>query len=105
MFRTITIDETIAANAETTFDVITAKADPRIRIHELWFENAADFTLRGYVDQDRIVDVASEVDQALVLAVPVDRVLEPGEKFRVGYSNATGAAVKNIVVIIEEGGG
>ena len=101
--RSRSYDVVAAANAETTQEVITGRTGIRRRISHIWMEQNASMVLRAYVDQDRLVEVGCEVEQADFQPVMVDRELQDGETFIVAWNNETGGALTaRIVVFYEE---
>lgn len=103
MNRTINKDIAAAANAETLQDYITGKDNPVITVKAIRFEYVADMDVRGYIDQDRIVDFGGECAAVVPVEIPVNRLLAKGETFRAGFLNGTGGALtKKLTVILEE---
>ena len=104
MKRSITKVVVAAANTETVVDALTGKKDAPRRIDHIAFEQTADMDLRCYLDQDRIVDAASECEQFDSQFVPVDLDLLEGAVFKVGFANSTGGGLtKHITIFYTEG--
>lgn len=98
-----TFDFEVAAYTETLEDVISGMEGLTRRITEIWAEQNAGLDVRGYLNLQRIVDVATEPEQADVLAIPVDCVVGVGSTFKIGHYNSTsGALTKHLVVFYEE---
>jgi len=91
--KSITEDVTVADGEETTADVITGREGVRRTIKSVWFEQNDQTNLVAYIDQERVVQVGSEVAQADYMPVPVDRELEDGQTFSVGFANSSGSSV------------
>ena len=103
MIKSIHTTTTIVANTEVLAVVIAGTPDKKRRIKEIWFSQRAGEVLRGYIDQERVVDVPNTVNQADFQPVPVDYELADGEEFRVGILDEGGAGGDTeIVTFIEE---
>ena len=103
MIRSVRLAIARPANSEKVETAVTGVEGITKRITEIWPEQVGDTILRGYVGTDRIVDVHMEADVVLNKAIPVDRVLEPGEEFKVGFLDETGgAATQDVVVFYSE---
>ena len=103
MIRSKRIAAAAVADGELLYDVITGVENVTRRITEIWCEFLADRILRGYIDTDRVVDVHTETEQAQLLPIPVDHVLEVGQTFSVGWLDESSATtVADITVFWEE---
>lgn len=104
MIRSITKLVAALANTETVVDFLTGKKDVPRHVDKVAFEQTTDMDLRCYLDQDRIVDAASECEQFDSEFVPVDLDLPEGAVFKAGFANATGGTLsKHITVFYTEG--
>jgi len=103
MMRSILNVVVTPANSEVLASVITGSPSLNRRVVAIWFEQTASMDLRGYLNTDRVVEVASEVEAADHNPVPVDIVLMSGDEFKVGWNNGTaGSLTKHIVTFVEE---
>ncbi len=93
MRRTLTQDLTVAAGTENVQPFLVGLEGRDRKLISVWFEQVAGVDLRGYLDQDRIIDVGGETNQADVTPVPVDCPLPPGKEFKLGFYNTTGAPI------------
>ncbi len=103
MFRTIDKDVTAGAGLEVVVEAIAGVSGKHRRIVSVQQEKVASVILRCYVDQDRIVDVASEIEALSDVPIPVDYPLAEGQSFRVGFLNQTGGGItQHIMIVVEE---
>ncbi len=104
MIRSITKLVAALANTETIVEALTGRKDVPRKIVKIAFEQTADMDLRCYLDQDRIVDAASECEQFDSQFVEVDLDLLEGGVFKVGFANSTGGTLsKHITIFYTEG--
>ena len=93
MIRSVTEDITVAAGAEELEKVVTAQEGKTITILKIVAEANDDVTVRGYVEQDRIVEAGLGCDALGNMAIPVERKLASGETWKTGFHNGSGASV------------
>jgi len=103
MIRSVNRDITAAANGETLETFVSGVEGVERRVTEIRFQQVADLDLRGYIDQDRIVDVGGECEENDTNPVPVDCPVPVGKIFAAGFQNNTGAPqTMKITVFFEE---
>lgn len=103
MRRSITKDVAAAANAETVVDVVTGLADRKQRIVEIWPEKIDNLWPIAFLNQDKIVEVGSDVSHFPQSPIPVDVDLPEGSTFKVGFKNESASPLTHqITTFIEE---
>jgi len=103
MLRTIDKDVTRTANGEKLEEIIQGRSDIKRRLVRATFEQVNATYFRVYVDQDKIVDIASENNALDYQWLEIDRDLENGEVVKVGFYDEIGAsAAQHVAVQIEE---
>lgn len=104
MIRSISKDITIVANGEATEDIVTGSADKNYVVRVVTGEAHDDLTLVGYLDQDKVIEVALSADAALRQFLPVDLPIPVGQTFKLGVDDAgSGLANAGVVAMIQEG--
>lgn len=93
MIRSVTEDIEVADGAEETKTVVTAQEGKKITIKNIVAELDDDVTVRGYVNQDRIVEAGLGCDALANMPIPVDRPLAIGETWKTGFHNDSGGSV------------
>ena len=89
--RSVSYDLARVANQENLQDVLTGRDDVKRVITRMAIELGDSYTLRAYIDQDRIVDAMGECDVFGQQFIPVNHELQPGETLRVGWYDRAGA--------------
>ncbi len=103
MIRSITKVVVVPANSEVVVDFISGQPGKTLRVVSVHQEQTAAMTCRCYLDQDRIVDAAGEIDDIDFHGVPVDLPLKEGQTFKGGFENTTGGSLtKHLMVLVEE---
>ena len=92
--RSITKDVQGPNNDEVLSTFITGREDLRRVVTQIWAQAVTnDQDVRGYVDQDRVVDVAGESEQLGQYPIPVNVELDDGQSFKAGWIDRSGSAV------------
>jgi hypothetical protein len=103
MIRTYTYDITAADGAEELETVITGTQSRNRKVLWAAAELDDDVTLVGYFDQDKVLQAGLGVDVFGAKFVVIDRMLRPGETFKVGLDNDSGGSVTlQVTVAVEE---
>jgi hypothetical protein len=102
MIRSVSKDVTVVAGSETVETFVTGIAGKTRKILFLWFEAVASVSLRGYLDQDRIVDVQGDCEQIAFQSVQVNAELPEGKEFKAGHYNPTGGNITQAITVFFE---
>ncbi len=104
MLRSICKDVVNAGSTEQIEDFFTTPTGKKRVVKHITSENAADIMIRGYLDQDRIVEYGLEAEvMQYCFTEPFDIEVAVGRTFKVGtYETAGAAQTLQVTVFFEE---
>jgi len=104
MKKSITVQVTTVAAKEVLEDALNGLADTSRNITGLHHEQGVDLRLRAYVNQERVIDAASDCNDYDYNPVVCEIPLKTGDTFKVGFqSDGATAAAHYITIDFTEG--
>ena len=97
-----TVVVTVGAGEEETKEIMTDYRDVRRTVHKLTCESVADVDLICYRESVKEIDIPTDARPLDYEWLEYERNFDPGQAFRVGFRNGTGASItKKITVQFE----
>lgn len=91
--RSINTSITAAAGLEVSVDVFTSPEDKPRTVKMLAIEQVDGAVIRGYMAQDRILEVSTDADVIKQQYIPVEEKFAVGETWKVALYNPTGGSL------------
>lgn len=99
MKKTITVQITLQASKEVLETILTGSEGKKTTIDRIHFEPAADTRIRGYLNQERVIDSASDCIDFDYHPIICDLPLAVGDAFKVGFQNDAALTTDHYITV------